>query len=72
MLSIITLGILHIRDNRTPQITHVLVIKAERVFGDVNWDGLQRSLMWGAPSPCSTKSHRESILSLSLHIRSDK
>jgi len=29
-----------IRDNRTPQITHVEVIKAERVFGDVKWDGL--------------------------------
>jgi hypothetical protein len=38
--SIITLGILHIRNNRTPQITHVEVIKAERVFGDVKWDGL--------------------------------
>jgi len=29
-----------IGDNRTPQITHVEVIKAERVFGDVKWDGL--------------------------------
>lgn len=29
-----------IRDNRTPQITNVEVIKAERVFGDVKWDGL--------------------------------
>jgi len=38
--SIITLGILHIRDNCTPQITRVEVIKAERVYGDVKWDGL--------------------------------
>ena len=56
--SIITLAILHIRDNRTPQITHVEVIKAERVFGDVKWDGLQHSLTWGAPYLCYTKSQR--------------
>jgi hypothetical protein len=38
--SIITLGIPHIGDNHTPQITNGEVIKGERVFGDVKWDGL--------------------------------
>ena len=37
---LLVLRILQIRDNRTPRITHVEVIKGERVYSDVKWDRL--------------------------------